>query len=109
MQWSGWYWGRRGRSHRADGDRGDRSRRPDVTASSLRGRDVVVGLLLEGSAILFRGGGMSAVREWVAQCYGVVASHAAQRRIVAGMASPGELAEQCRGVIPRRAVAWIRL
>jgi hypothetical protein len=40
----------------------------------------------------------------VAQCHGVVAGHAAQRRTVAGMASPGELAEQGRGVIPRRVV-----
>jgi hypothetical protein len=45
----------------------------------------------------------------VAQCHGVVAGHAAQRRTVAGMASPRELAEQCRDVIPRRVVAWIRL
>jgi hypothetical protein len=52
---------------------------------------------------------VSAVREWVAQCHGVVAGHTAQRRTVAGMASPGELAEQCRGMIPRRVVAWIRL
>jgi hypothetical protein len=35
--------------------------------------------------------------------------HAAQRRTVAGMASSRELAEQCRGVIPRRVLAWIRL
>jgi hypothetical protein len=52
---------------------------------------------------------MSAVREWVTQCHGVVAGHAAQRRTVVVMASPGELVEQCRGVILRRVVAWIRL
>jgi hypothetical protein len=52
---------------------------------------------------------VSAVRERVAQCHGVVADHAAQYRIAAGMASPGESAEQCRGVIPRRVVARIRL
>jgi hypothetical protein len=34
----------------------------------------------------------------------VVADLAAQRCIVAGMASPGKLAEQCRGVIPGRVV-----
>jgi hypothetical protein len=45
----------------------------------------------------------------VAQCHGIVAGHAAQRHIVAGMASPGELAEQCQGVIPRCVVVWIRL
>jgi hypothetical protein len=45
----------------------------------------------------------------VAQCHGVVVDHAAQRRTVAGMALPRELADQCRGMIPRRVVAWIRL
>jgi hypothetical protein len=101
--------GRRGWSHRADGDGGDRSRRPDVMALSLLGCGVVVRLPFEGSAVLFRGCGASAVREWVAQCHGVVVDPAAQRCTVAGMASPGELAEQCRGVIPRRVVVWIRL
>jgi hypothetical protein len=101
--------GQRGWSHRTDGDGGDRSRRPDVTASSSCGRGVVVRLPFEASAVLFRGCGASAIREWVAQCHGVAADHAAQRHIVAGMSSPGELAEQCRGVIPRCVVAWIRL
>jgi hypothetical protein len=68
-----------------------------------------VHLPFEGSAALFRGGGAPAVREWVVQCHGVVADHAAQRRTVAGTAAPWELAEQCRGMIPRRVVAWIRL
>jgi hypothetical protein len=99
----------RQQSHRADGDGSDQSRRPDVMALSLRGRGVVVRLPFEGSAVLFLGCDASAVRESVAQCHEVVVSHAAQRRTVAGMASPGELAEQCRGVIPRRVVAWIRL
>jgi hypothetical protein len=63
----------------------------------------------EGSTVLFRGRGASAVREWAAQCHGTDTGHAAKRRTVAGMASPGELAEQRRGVIPRRAVAWIRI
>jgi hypothetical protein len=109
MQWPGWRRGRRGWSHRADGERGDRSRWPDVTALSLHGCGVVVRLLFEGSAVLFRGCGASAVWEWVAQCHGVVTDSAAQRCTVAGMASPGELAEQCRGMIPKRIVAWIRL
>jgi hypothetical protein len=52
---------------------------------------------------------VSAVREQVAQCHGVVADPATQRCTVAGMASPGELAEQCRGAIPGSVVAWIRL
>jgi hypothetical protein len=99
MQWS----------HRADGDGGDRPRWPGVTALFLHGRGVAAHLPFEGSAVLPRGCGAPAVREWVAQCHGVVADHAAQRRTVAGMASPRELAEQCRGMIPRRVVAWIRL
>jgi hypothetical protein len=66
-------------------------------------------LAFEGSAILFRGCGVPAIREWMVQCPGVVADHAAQCRTEAGMASQGELAEQCRGVIPRRVVARIRL
>jgi hypothetical protein len=109
MQWPGWRWGRRGWAHRADGDGGDRSRRPGVTTLFLHGRGVAVHLPFEGFVVLPRGCGTPAVREWVAQCHGVVADHAAQRRTVAGMASPRELAEQCRGMIPRRVVAWIRL
>jgi hypothetical protein len=109
MQCPGWCWGRQGWPHRTDGDGGDRSRWPDVTALSLCGRDVVVRLPFEGSAVLFRGCGTSVVREWVAQCHGVVVGHAAQRHTVAGIASPGELVEQCRGVIPSHVVAWICL
>jgi hypothetical protein len=56
----------------------------------------------EGSAVLFRGCGVPAVREWAAQCHGADTSLAAQRRTVAGMAIPGESVEQRRGVIPRR-------
>jgi hypothetical protein len=65
----------------------------------------------EGFAILFRGRRASVVWEWAAQCHGTDAGHAAQCRTVTGMASSGELAEQRRGVIPRRVrgVAWIRL
>jgi hypothetical protein len=63
----------------------------------------------KGFAVLFRGCGAPAVREWVVQCHGAVADHAAHRRTVAGMAAPRELVEQCRGMIPRRVVAWIRL
>jgi hypothetical protein len=63
----------------------------------------------EVSTVLFRGCGAPAVREWVVQCRGAVADHAAQRRTVAGMAAPRELAEQRRGVILGRIVVWIRL
>jgi hypothetical protein len=102
---SGW----RGWSHRSNGDGGDRFRWPGVTALSLRGRGVAVHLPFEGFAVFPRGCGVLAVREWVAQCHGVVVDHAAERRTVAAMASPRELAEQCRGMIPGRVVAWIRL
>jgi hypothetical protein len=109
MQWTGWRRERRGWSHGADGDGGDCPHWPDVTTLSWHGRGVVVRLPFEGSAFLFRGCGASAVREWVAQCHGVVADSAAQCRTVAGMASPGELVEQCWGMVHRRVVAWIRL
>jgi hypothetical protein len=55
----------------------------------------------EGSAVLFRGCGMSAVREWVAQCHGADTGLCAQCRTVAGMASPRGLAEQRRDMVPR--------
>jgi hypothetical protein len=45
---------------------------------------------------------MPAVREWAAQCHEADTGLTAQRRTMAGMALPGELAEQRRGVIPRR-------
>jgi hypothetical protein len=64
---------------------------------------------VEGSAVLSRGCGAAAVREWVVKYRGAVADHAAQRRTMAGMAAPRGLAEQCRGMIPRRVVAWIHL
>jgi hypothetical protein len=63
----------------------------------------------EGSVVLFRGCGAPTVWEWVVQCRGAVADPTAQRRTVAGMAAPRELAEQWRGMIPRRVVAWILL
>jgi hypothetical protein len=63
----------------------------------------------EGYAVLFQGCGAPVVREWVVQCRRVVADHAAQRRTVAGMAAPWELAEQSQGMIPNRVVAWIRI
>jgi hypothetical protein len=50
----------------------------------------------KGSTVLFRGCGAPAVREWVAQCRGADTGLTAQRRTVAGMASPGGLAEQRR-------------
>jgi hypothetical protein len=56
----------------------------------------------EGSAVLLRGCCAPTVREWVAQCHGADLGLTAQCRTVAGMASPGGLAEQRRDMIPRR-------
>jgi hypothetical protein len=69
---------------------------------NLGGQGTGVHPPFEGSAILFRGCGASAVREWVAQCHGVDTGLTAQCRTSAGMASPGGLAEQHWGMIPRR-------
>jgi hypothetical protein len=52
-----------------------------------------------------RGRGALVVREWAAQCHGADTGHTVQSPIVAGMGSPRELAEQRRGVIPRRMMA----
>jgi hypothetical protein len=53
------------------------------------------------------------VREWAAQCHGADTGLTAQCRTMAGMASPGGVAKQCRDMIPRRcqwaSVAEIRL
>jgi hypothetical protein len=86
----------------------DRLQRRRCT-SLVRRHNVVLGErgagvrpLFEGSAVLFRGCSASAVREWAAQCHGADTGLAAQCRTVAGMASPGELAEQRQDMIPRR-------
>jgi hypothetical protein len=65
----------------------------------------------KGSAVLFQGCGARPVREWAAQFHGADTGLTAQCRTVAGMASPRGLAEQRRGMIPRRVrgVARIRL
>jgi hypothetical protein len=109
MQWPGW--------RRGGGDGRTGPMATEVTApTSLTSRHSPVRAWssrppppFEGSAVLFQGCGALAVREWVVQCHGVVADHAAQCGTTAGMASLGERAEQCRGVILRRVVAWIRL
>jgi hypothetical protein len=87
MQCPGWCW-----------DDGDGRTGPTTEVTGLlawrhgvvlgkRGVDVCP--LFEGSAALFRRRGASAVRERAAQCNGTDTGHAAQRRTVAGMASPG--------------------
>jgi hypothetical protein len=77
----------------------------------LGGRGTDVRPPFEGSVVLFRECGTSTVRDWAAQCHGTDTGLAAQCRKVAGMALPGELAEQRRDMILRRVrdVAWIRL
>jgi hypothetical protein len=75
----------------------------------VRRHDVVLGRRgigicpsFEGSAVLLRGCGASAVQEWVAQCHGADPGLTLQCHIVAGVASPGGLAEQRRDMIPMR-------
>jgi hypothetical protein len=58
--------------------------------------------LFEGSTVPLRGCSVLTVRKWVAQCHGADTGLAAQCHTVAGMASPGGLAEQRRDMIPRR-------
>jgi hypothetical protein len=48
---------------------------------------------------------MFAIREWAAQFHEADTGHTAQFPAVAGWVSPRELAEQRRGVIPRRVMA----
>jgi hypothetical protein len=54
-----------------------------------------------------RGRGALAVQEWAAQCHGADTSLVAQSPQWHGWASPRELAEQRRGVIPRRVMAQL--
>jgi hypothetical protein len=68
----------------------------------LGGRGTGVCPPFEGSAVLLRGCCASVVREWVAQGHGADSGLTAKCCIVVGMASPGELAEQRRDMIPRR-------
>jgi hypothetical protein len=49
-----------------------------------------------------RGCGALAVQEWAAQCHGADTGLVAQSPQWRGWASPRELAERRRGVIPRR-------
>jgi hypothetical protein len=62
----------------------------------------------EGSRVRpapLRGRGALAVQEWAAQCHGADTGLVAQSPQWRGWASPRELAEQRRGVIPRRVMA----
>jgi hypothetical protein len=66
----------------------------------MGGRGTVVCPPFEGSAVLLRGCCTSAVREWVAHGRGGDPRFTAKCRIVMGMATPGELTEQRRDMIP---------
>jgi hypothetical protein len=92
QQWRGW-------SHRVDSDGDDRSRRPDVTAwpciSKGKTFEGVAGPPPRARRVSRTGVGGTVSRSdtgLAAQCY-----------TAAGMASPKELVEQHRDVIPRRA------
>jgi hypothetical protein len=52
-----------------------------------------------------RGRGTLAILKWAAQFHGADTGLVAQSPTVAGMGPPRELAEQRRGVIPRRVMA----
>jgi hypothetical protein len=52
--------------------------------------------------VLLRGRDALAIQEWAAQCHGADTGLVAQSPQWRGWASPRELAEQRRGVIPRR-------
>jgi hypothetical protein len=54
-----------------------------------------------------RGRGALAIQEWAAQCHGADTGLVAQSPQWRGWASPRELAEQRRGVIPRRVMAQL--
>jgi hypothetical protein len=89
----------------------DESRLPGPASRRRPGRACNRRSLFECFADLFRGCSAWAILEWVAQCHGADTSLTAQCPTVAGMASPGGLAEQHRDMTPRRVrgVARIRL
>jgi hypothetical protein len=93
----------RGRPHRTDGD-GDGA--PDVLTS----RSDPAESREEGSRVRpapLRGRGALAVQELAAQCHGADTGLIAQSPQWRGWASPRELAEQRRGVIPKRVMAQL--
>jgi hypothetical protein len=105
-RWRGW-------SHRPDGDGGDRSHWTDVTAPSRAGVEYlrivpsrVPSSFFEGAVRWpYESGWYSVVGRLLTSPHSV-----AQWQGVGGVvAATRELAEQCRGMIPRRVVAWICL
>jgi hypothetical protein len=91
----------RGWPHRTDSD-------GDGAPAALMSRSDPAESQEEGSRVRpapLRGRGALAVQEWVAQCHGDDTSLVAQSPQWRGWASPWELAEQHRGVIPRCVMA----
>jgi hypothetical protein len=91
----------RGWPHRTDSD-------GDGAPASLTSRSDPAESREEGSRVRpapLRGRGAFAVQEWAAQCHGVDTGLVAQSSQWRGWASPRELVEQRRGVIPRRVMA----
>jgi hypothetical protein len=91
----------RGWPHRtnSDGDGAPAGLTSWLDPAKLRGK---------GSKVLparLRGHGVLAIREWATQCHGADTGHVAQFLQWRGWVFPRELAEQCRGVIPRRVMA----
>jgi hypothetical protein len=91
----------RGWPHRTDSD-------GDGAPAGLTSWSDPVESRVEGSRVRpapFRGRGALAVQEWAAQCHGADTGLVAQSPQWRRWASPRELAEQRRGVIPRRVMA----
>jgi hypothetical protein len=91
----------RGWPHRTDSD-------GDGAPAALMSRSDPAESQEEGSRVRptpLRGRSALAVQEWEAQCHGADTSLVAQSPRWRGWASPRELAEQRRGVIPRRVMA----
>jgi hypothetical protein len=91
----------RGWLHRTDSD-------GDGAPTGLTSRFDPAEQRKEGSRVRpapLRGCGALAVQEWAAQCHGADTGFVAQSPQWRGWASPRELAEQHRGVIPRRVMA----
>jgi hypothetical protein len=93
----------RGWPHRTDSD-------GDGAPAGLMSRSDPAESRAEGSRVRpapLRGRGALAVQEWAAQCHGSDTGLVAQSPQWRGWASPRELAEQRRGVIPRRVMAQL--
>jgi hypothetical protein len=91
----------RGWPHRTDSD-------GDGAPAGLMSRSDPAESREEGSRVRpppLRGRGALAVQEWAAQCHGADTGLVAQSPQWRGWASRRELAEQRRGVIPRRVMA----